>query len=231
MSYMEKIKNKPIKIFAVNGSPRSTWNTAQLCEAFLDGAKSADPNVEVELIHLGKYNFKGCISCYACKRDNEKTYGRCNYKDEILPVIEEISQADGILFASPIYFGEVSSLMRAFMERLFYPWNTYEKGWKHIAPKKLETTVIYDMTIPEEMMENSGYAQILEYFERCIGRFFEKPERLLVYDTMQFNDYSKYKSDLYDVDAKKKRHEEIFPQDCQKAYEMGKRQVEKILGK
>ena len=121
--------------------------------------------------------------------------------------------------------------MRAFMERLFYPWNTYEKGWKHIAPKKLETAVIYDMTIPEEMMENSGYAPILEYFERCIGRFFEKPERLLVYDTMQFNDYSKYKSDLYDVDAKKKRHEEIFPQDCQKAYEMGKRQVEKILGK
>lgn len=228
---MERAGSKPIKIFAINGSPRSTWNTAQLCEAFLNGAKSVDADIEVKLIHLGKYDFKGCVSCYACKRNNERTYGHCNYGDEILPVLEEVSKADGILFASPIYFGEVTSLMRAFIERLFYPWNTYEEGWNHIAPKKLETAVVYNMTVTEEMMKKSGYGPILESFEQCISRFFKKPERLLVYDTMQFEDYTKYKADVYNEDNKKSRNRTVFPKDCQNSYEMGRRQMQKIVCK
>ena len=48
-----------------------------------------------------------------------------------MPVLEEIAQADGLVLGSPIYFGEVTGLMRAFLERLkgiivmvLVPWNT-----------------------------------------------------------------------------------------------------------
>jgi hypothetical protein len=42
-------------------------------------------------------------------------------------------------------------------------------------------------------------------------------------ETLQFTDYSKYAAGMFDVEARKKRHEEVFPEDCRKAYEMGRR--------
>lgn len=210
-----------MKVYAVNGSPRTTWNTAQLCQAFLEGIKAYRPDIEVEMIHLSKINFRGCMSCYACKRDDDKLYGTCQYKDGVTELLKEISKADGILMASPIYFGEVSSLMRAFMERLFYPWNTYEENWKHISPKRLKCAVIYNMTVKEEQCKKSNYAAILDYYEKCIARFFQKPEHLYVYDTCQFKDYSKYRVSGYNVEEKIRNHKELFPQDLKKAYNMG----------
>ena len=54
-----------MKVIAVNGSPRKTWNTATLLQKALDGAKSVD--ADTELVHLYDLNFKGCTSCFACK--------------------------------------------------------------------------------------------------------------------------------------------------------------------
>ena len=42
-------------------------------------------------------------------------------------------------------------------------------------------------------------------------------------ETWQFDDYSKYAADMFDVEARLKRHLEVFPEDCKKAYEMGRR--------
>jgi Multimeric flavodoxin WrbA len=54
-----------MKIIAFNGSPRKKWNTATLLQKALDGA--ASKGAETELIHLYDLNYKGCISCFACK--------------------------------------------------------------------------------------------------------------------------------------------------------------------
>ncbi|MFQ9514389.1 MAG: flavodoxin family protein [Eubacterium sp.] len=216
------------KIYAVNGSPRIHGNTKKLAEAFLKGAKSAG-NVEVEMIDLCQLKFSGCKSCYACKLNNDKTYSKCNIIDEISPLLDKIIYSDGILFASPIYFGEVTSLMRAFIERLLFPFNSYEKDWKHIAPKRMNTAVIYDMNVTEEYFEKSGYLPILNYFERCIERIFTKPKGMYVFDTCQFEDYSKYRSENFDEEHKKRRRDIIFPQDCEKAYEMGRIMVSKNI--
>ena len=210
-----------MKVYAVNGSTRTTWNTAQLCQAFLEGVKAYRPDIEVEMIHLSKINFRGCMSCYACKRDDDKLYGTCQYKDGVTELLREISKADGILLASPIYFGEVSSLMRAFMERLFYPWNTYEENWKHIPPKRLKCAVIYNMTVKAEQCKKSNYVAVLDYYEKCIAKFFQKPEHLYVYDTCQFKDYAKYRVSGYNVEEKIRNNKELFPQDLKKAYNMG----------
>ncbi len=58
-------KDNPMKILALNESPRKKWNTATLLKKALDGAASQGP--KTELIHLYDLNYKGCISCFACK--------------------------------------------------------------------------------------------------------------------------------------------------------------------
>ena len=63
-----------MKIIALNGSPRKNWNTALLLENALKGAK--DAGAETEMVHLYDINFKGCISCFLCKRQNSKYYGK-----------------------------------------------------------------------------------------------------------------------------------------------------------
>lgn len=62
-----------MKAIAVNGSPRRNWNTATLLRKALDGAKSV--GADTELIHLYDMQYRGCISCFACKRKDNKFVG------------------------------------------------------------------------------------------------------------------------------------------------------------
>jgi hypothetical protein len=57
-------------------------------------------------------------------------------------------------------------------------------------------------------------------------RFFAPCEVFLCFDTLQFDDYSKYETDFFDVPSKLKRHKEVFPQELERAFAMGTRLVE-----
>ena len=59
-----------MKVLAINGSPRKTWNTATMLNKALEGA--ASEGAETEIIHLYELNFRGCTSCFACKLKGEK---------------------------------------------------------------------------------------------------------------------------------------------------------------
>ena len=58
-------------------------------------------------------------------------------------------------------------------------------------------------------------------------RIFGYSESLYSTDTYQFDDYSKYVADMFDPVEKAKRRKEVFPQDCEKAFEMGARFVKR----
>ena len=103
------------KIIAINGSPRKNGNTAILLNKALEGA--AAQGAETELINLYDLNYKGCISCFACKLKDGKSYGQCICKDGLTSVLESIKQADALLLGSPIYFGAVTGAMRSFMSQ------------------------------------------------------------------------------------------------------------------
>jgi len=107
-----------MKIVAINGSPRKTWNTATLLNKALEGA--ASQGAETQLIHLYDLNFKGCISCFACKTKGGKSYGQCAVQDDLTPVFKSIEEADAILLGAPIYLGRISGMMGAFFERLLF---------------------------------------------------------------------------------------------------------------
>ncbi|AEG62050.1 flavodoxin family protein [Desulforamulus ruminis] len=208
-----------MKVLALNGSPRKKWNTATLLKKALEGA--ASQGAETELIHLYSLNFKGCLSCFACKTKGGKHYGRCAVEDDLTPILKKIEKADAILLGSPIYFGNVSGEMRSFLERFMFPYTAYSQPRISLFPKKLNIGIIYTMNITEEMMKKTALDQHLERDEMILKRLFGDVERLYSFDTYQFKDYSKVVADLFDPEKKAKRREEVFPEDCRKAFELG----------
>jgi hypothetical protein len=81
------------------------------------------------------------------------------------------------------------------------------------------------MNIPETWLKDSGYEQLFKNNERLMVRAIGYSESLVVTDTLQFEDYSKYVSSMFDPELKAKCRKDVFPIDCQKAYELGTRMI------
>lgn len=212
-----------MKVYAINGSPRKNKNTATLLQKALDGVKEAakDQEIETEIINLYDLNYTGCISCFACKRLEGKSYGKCAVKDDIYDVLEKVSQADGLIFGSPNYFGNITGQLLSFLERLLFAFLVYDENYSSIAPKKMSTAFIYTMNAPEEYMEKGGHLSTLTNIESALERVLTKPLVMYSNNTYQFDDYSKYKSSAFSEEAKAAHRKTQFPLDCQKAFELG----------
>lgn len=212
-----------MKMIAINGSPRKKRNTAEILQNVLDGGREVDASLECELINLYEHDYKGCVSCFECKRVGGKSYGKCAVKDGIWPALEKSLYADFLVFGSPIYFSDVTGMMRCYWERLFFPILVYDKDYSSLAPKKVRTAFAYTMNAPEDILEKIGYPERLKTMEGIAAHLLGyKPYVQYVCDTWQFSDYSKYKSDAFSVEEKIKVREKRFPLDCEKARQIGR---------
>jgi multimeric flavodoxin WrbA len=214
-----------MKVMAFNGSPRKKWNTATLLSKALEGA--ASKGAETELIHLYDLDYRGCISCLACKTIGGKSYGKCAVQDDLTAVFNRVERADAIILGSPIYWGTVSGEMKSFMERLLFPYSTYTDPPGSLFPGTIKTGFIYTMGLNEKMMEEMGYVPYFKRHDMILKRIYGDSEYMCSFDTLQFDDYSKVLATRFDPVAKKKRREEVFPVDCQKAFDMGVRLARK----
>jgi len=215
-----------MKVIAVNGSPRKKWNTAILLEKALEGA--ASQGADTELVHLYDLSYKGCVSCFSCKTRGGKSYGRCGYKDELTPVLDRIEAVDALILGSPIYLGVTTGEMRSFMERLIFPYLTYTDPLQSLFPKKIGTGFIYTMNVTAAEMKKRGYDIHFGLNETYLKTIFGAAESLLCCDTYQFKDYSKMAAERFDAEKKAERRQEVFPEDCSNAYEMGVRSVQPL---
>ena len=206
-------------IIAINGSPRKNGNTAALLNKALEGA--ASQGATTELINLYDLNFKGCVSCFACKLKDGKSYGKCAYKDELTPVLNKIDNADAVIIGSPIYFSEVTGEVRSFIERLIFQYLVYDENYSSLNDKRKPIGLIYTMNAPESMITEIGYDRVISRYESYFEKFMGPTELLLATDTYQFADYSKYVATAFDEVAKAKIRQDVFPQDCHKAFAMG----------
>ena len=208
------------KIMIIDGGPRRNFNTAQMLEKFVEGARQG--GAEVKTVRLYDLDFKGCMSCMACKIKGRAS-NVCKFRDALTPILEEIAQADGLALGSPIYFGDVTGQMRAFLERLAFPWLSYN-DYSLTAPKKMPVVLIETMNGTEERNNSQGYGSM----EYCISSALGQPEHVIAYNTYQVKDYSRF--ELAGFSEEKKRHyrDEHWEQDLQKAYDAGKRMAEKI---
>jgi multimeric flavodoxin WrbA len=205
------------KVIAINGSPRKNANTATLLQKTLDGAMSA--GAETEMIHLIDLKYQGCISCFMCKRKNTKYIGACALKDDLSPVLEKAMEADALVLGSPIYIGDVTGLMRSFMERFKFMNISYSnKNYFHRTAKK-NGAFIYTMNLPK--LQSMLFSYVYMMNTGALKKFGGYTAQLLSTNTYQFNDYETYDASNFDVRKKEKVKREIFPKDCEKAYRIG----------
>src|SRR5512138_1293060 len=105
-----------MKVVAFNGSSRKDGNTAILINAVFEELQKN--RIETEMIQLAGKKIHGCIACRKCF---EKKDGRCVQTDDIgNECIAKMSQSDGIILASPVYFADVTPQIKALMDRAGY---------------------------------------------------------------------------------------------------------------
>ncbi|MHC4544095.1 MAG: flavodoxin family protein [Planctomycetota bacterium] len=102
-----------MKVIAFNGSARKDGNTAILINQVFSELEKQD--IETEMIQFSGQKIRGCIACYKCFDNKDQ---RCSLKDDVVnDCIEKMLQADGIILASPTYFADVSSELKALIDR------------------------------------------------------------------------------------------------------------------
>ena len=208
------------KIFIIDGGPRKSMNTAKLLQRFAEGARSANNDIEVKSIRLYDLDYKGCMSCMACKLKG-KASNICRFKDALTPFLEEIAQADGLVLGSPIYFGDVTGQMRTFLERLAFPWLSYN-DYSLTAPKRMPVVLVETMNGTPER-NNSNHFGTMEW---CITTALGEPQRIIAYNTTQVANYGNYELGGFSEEAKHAWHDAHWEEDLQKAFEAGKQMAE-----
>ena len=117
----------------------------------------------------------------------------------------------------------LSAGMIAFIERLFFSNYIYSDEIPTVFPKKLPSAFIYTMNMTEKHFEQFGMKERLGMYELFTRRILGvAPKILRAYNTVQFKDYSRYESSIFDPDEKFAYREKHFPEDCAAAYEIGR---------
>ena len=211
------------KIIVIDGGPRKNFNTASMLQKFAEGATSVSDKIEVKTVRLYGLDYKGCMSCMACKVKG-KASNICKFKDALTPVLEEIAEADGLVLGSPIYFGQITGQMQAFLERLAFPWLSYN-DYSMTAPKRMPVVLMETMNGTPERNNSQGYGSM----EYCIQTALGEPERLIAYNTYQVKNYERFELASFSEEAKRQWRDEHWEQDLQKAFDAGKQMAEKLL--
>ena len=204
------------KIVIVNAGPRKGWNTDQLITEAAKGAEAAGAEIiRFDLFKLERYT--GCISCFGCKK--EKFKGHCICRDGLTPVLDAIRESDGLIIGSPNYLGNLTASFRALYERLIFQNLTYSLETPCCNERPIPVLLIMTSNAPDTM-----YKGLIDSYQQTLGRFVGATDVLISGDTLQLEDYSKtdWAWTLFDPEAKKRRHESVFPEEIKKAYDMGK---------
>lgn len=102
-----------MKVVQILGSPRAKGPSTRIANSF---TKEAEKNgADVTSYTLNKMNYQGCQSCYACKGKIEE----CAVQDSLTETLRDIKDADIAVFATPVYFWDVSGQFKLMVDRFF----------------------------------------------------------------------------------------------------------------
>lgn len=137
-----------MKIVAINGSPKGkASNTNVMVDALFTGARAC--GAETVNIFLAEKNIHHCQGCHICWT---KGPGQCVISDDMLEVISCLASANIIIFASPVYFENISGLLKAFMDRMTMIGSPHSQ---HEANKGNQPIDASNIQIPSLMMVSS----------------------------------------------------------------------------
>lgn len=149
-----------MKILVVEGSPRKNGNSSTLALAIAEAA--ARRGHEIASWRLYDSNFRGCLACGAC---DEPLDTHCAMRDEFTARAPEIVAADLIVFATPVYFGQVSGPMKLFIDR----WCAFfdrEFRVRHVSGKRY-------MVVTASNAPADKFASVADYFRTWFTDFFK----------------------------------------------------------
>lgn len=98
-------------VFVLSSSIRAGSNSEILAKEFAKGATEAGNNVE--FVSLKNFNLKFCLGCLACQK-----IGKCVIDDDVKSVIQKVSDSDVLVFATPLYYYEMSGQLKTFLDRI-----------------------------------------------------------------------------------------------------------------
>jgi multimeric flavodoxin WrbA len=101
------------RVVCLLGSPRPKGNSAVMAGALCRAAEAAGAHVTT--FALNQLAYRGCQGCLACK----KKEAACVLKDDLTVVLKTVAACDTLVLATPVYFGEVTSQLKAFIDRTY----------------------------------------------------------------------------------------------------------------
>ena len=151
-----------MKICALFGGQHKKGNTATLLEQVLAGAQSVHHSTtRLDLIDL---NIKHCMGCLACKKSKDH---QCIQKDDMAKVLAEVSAADVLILASPMYWWNLAGPLKVAIDRFFaLPFNI-QAGETALSGKKL--LLVMTSGQPAESDGREGLEIILKNMCRFTG--------------------------------------------------------------
>ena len=129
-----------------------------------------------------------------------------------------IREADGLIIGSPNYLGEMTASFRALYERLVYQNLTYNREIPCCNQNPIPVLLIMTGNAPDD-----AYMGLMRNYQQTLSGFVGPTQIFVSGNTLQLEDYSKtdWAWSMFDPEAKKRRRETVFPQECAKAYDMG----------
>jgi multimeric flavodoxin WrbA len=103
-----------MKVVSLLGSPRKKGNSSIMAD-YLVSQLENEHGAHAVTYYLNSLDYKGCQACFLCKTKKDK----CIQKDDLAPVLEDVSGCDVLIMATPVYFGEVSAQLKGFIDRTF----------------------------------------------------------------------------------------------------------------
>ena len=212
------------RVVAVNASPRSGWNTAQLVREAARGADDAGATSEVvDLYALDP--FMGCRSCFACKA--ERSLGKCVYRDGLAGTLERMRAADALTLGSPNYLGRPTAGFRALYERLVFQYLTYKSERPSYNDRRIPILLIMTSNAAAEQYPALGYDRMMAEHSDTLERLVGPVSLLVAGNTQQVSEkaYERFDWTMFDSEAKIARHDAVWSDELARAREAGGRLV------
>ncbi len=102
-----------MKIIGINASPRKKANTQTLVAAILAGAE--EQGATTRMVNLRELDINGCLGCEGCK----KQLGKCVQRDDLTPLLQEMTGYDAIVLGTPVYWYHVTAQFKMLVDRLY----------------------------------------------------------------------------------------------------------------
>jgi multimeric flavodoxin WrbA len=140
-----------MKIIGIVGSPRTNGNTETITRIALQAAE--EEGAETELITLAGKEIQPCDGCRVCRQT-----GKCRITDDLPPILEKMVEADGIILATPVYYGSATPQIKALIDRSGYSASGKE------GHRPFENKVGGPIVVARRAGQNFTYAQLMFFF-------------------------------------------------------------------